>query len=510
MADILSQIFSLQSLLALVLGTGSGLVIGALPGLSATMGMSLLIPITYSMDTVPAMVMLAAVYCSAVYGGSFSAILIHTPGTPASAATAIEGYELTKKGKGLEALGVSTVGSCTGGFISGLALLLIAPQLVKVALLFSAPEYFLVAIFGLTIVGSLSGENIFKGLVSAGFGLIVGMVGMNIFPYARYSFGSLNLSGGIQMVPAMIGLFSLPQVLTLAESRRPKGKTDKQDEEELRAQIKAAQKMKGHFWPRWKELKPLIPIILRSAVLGIGVGILPGAGGDIGSWVGYNHAKNSSKHKEEFGHGSFEGIAGSETGNNAVCGGALIPALTLGIPGSSAAAVFLGALTVQGFAPGTNLFSKYATTTYSILVGFLLTNLLMGIFGWLFSRYAVRFAELPNGILIPVITSLSMIGSYAIRNNMFDVYVMIFFGLVGYFMKKFDFPAAPAVLALILGPMAERNMLTSIQMCKGNIITYYLSRPICDLFILLIISTFVTPVLQKKFKSRKQKAAANK
>lgn len=509
MQAILSSLFSVQTLVALVVGTFGGLIIGALPGLSATMGMSLLIPITYGMQTVPSMVMLAAVYCSAVYGGSFSAILIRTPGTPASAATALDGYELTKQGKGLQALGVSTTASMTGGVVSVLALLLVAPQLVKVALMFSAPEYFLIALFGLTIVGGLSGKNLFKGLVSAGLGLLAGMIGMNIFPYARYSFGSLNLSGGIQMVPAMIGLFSLPQVLTLAESR-PTGKNkeqQKQQAELLKRQIQAASKLEGHFWPTWSELKQLLPAIARATVLGIGVGILPGAGGDIGSWVGYNSAKNASKHKELFGKGSFEGVAGSEAGNNAVCGGALIPALTLGIPGSAAAAVFLGALTVQGFAPGTNLFGKYADMTYAILLGFLAANVLMGIFGWFLSRYAVRFASLPNGILIPVIMALSVIGSYSIRNNVFDVCVMLVFGVVGYFMKKFEFPAAPAVLALILGPMAERNMITSIQMCKGNIVLYYLSRPLCDLFILLILFTLLSPVLQKRRLAKKAAGA---
>lgn len=503
MQAIMSDLLSLQTLLALVAGTFGGLVVGGLPGLSATMGMSLLIPITYTMDTVPSMVMLAAVYCSAVYGGSFSAILIHTPGTPASAATAIDGYQLTRQGKGLQALGVSTTASMIGGVVSGVALLLIAPQLVKVALMFSAPEYFLIAVFGLTIVGGLSGSNLLKGLVSAGFGLIIGMVGMNIFPYARYSFGSLNLQGGIQLVPAMIGLFSLPQVLTLAESRVT-GKNreqQKQVQESIQEQIAQAGKMRGHFWPQWHQLKMLLPTILKASVLGIGVGILPGAGGDIGSWVGYNSAKKGSKNPELFGKGSFEGIAGSEAGNNAVCGGALIPALTLGIPGSGAAAVFLGALTVQGFSSGTNLFSKYADMTYSILIGFIAANILMGIMGWLLSRYAVRFAALPGGILIPVITSLSVIGSYAIRNNVFDVYVMLFFGVIGYCMKKFDFPAAPAVLALILGPMAERNLITSIQMCKGSILVYYFTRPICVVFMILIVMTLLTPVLQKRKKS---------
>lgn len=506
MQAIIWDLFSLQTLLALAAGTFGGLVVGSLPGLSATMGMSLLIPITYTMDTVPSMVMLAAVYCSAVYGGSFAAILIHTPGTPASAATAIDGYELTKQGKGLQALGVSTTSSMIGGVVSGIALLLIAPQLVKVALMFSAPEYFLIALFGLTIVGGLSGNNLLKGLVSAGFGLIIGMVGMNIFPYARYSFGSLNLQGGIQLVPAMIGLFSLPQVLTLAESRVNSKNKDKQEQirNSVKEQINQAGKMKGNFWPSFRELTALMPTILKASILGIGVGILPGAGGDIGSWVGYNSAKSGSKHKELFGKGSFEGIAGSEAGNNAVCGGALIPALTLGIPGSGAAAVFLGALTVQGFSPGTNLFSKYADMTYSILLGFIAANILMGIMGWILSRYAVRFAALPNGILIPVITSLSVIGSYAIRNNVFDVYVMVFFGMIGYLMKKFDFPAAPAVLALILGPMAERNLITSIQMCKGSILGYYATRPICILFMVLIAVTLLSPVLQKKRKQPKK------
>lgn len=225
---IIQELFTVQCLIALVAGTAGGLLIGALPGLSATMGMSLLIPITYGMETAPAMIMIAAVYVSAVYGGSFSAILIHTPGTPASAATAIDGYELTKQGKGLKAVGVSSISSVTGGVISAVALLFLAPQLVKVSLMFSSPEYFLIAIFGLTIVGSLSGGNMLKGLVAAVFGLLLGMVGMNIFPYARYSFGNLNLASGIQLVPAMIGLFSISQVLIQSEKLndaiRKKGK----------------------------------------------------------------------------------------------------------------------------------------------------------------------------------------------------------------------------------------------------------------------------------------------
>lgn len=505
MIEILSQLMTIQCLIALVAGTAGGLLIGALPGLSATMGMSLLIPITYGMDTAPAMIMIAAVYVSAVYGGSFSAILIHTPGTPASAATAIDGYELTKQGKGLQAVGVSSIASVIGGVISAIALLFLAPQLVKISLMFSSPEYFLIALFGLTIVGSLSGGNMLKGLAAAALGLLLGMVGMNIFPYARYSFGNLNLASGIQLVPAMIGLFSITQVLVQAEKLPAALRALKRGEkdEELDQQIENAKNMKGSFFPPRKEFKTLLPVILRASVLGIFVGILPGAGGDIGSWVGYNDAKTHSKNKELFGKGSLEGVAGSEAGNNAVCGGALIPALTLGIPGSGAAAVLLGALTVQGFAPGHDLFNKYASITYAILIGFLVANILMGVFGFLIAKRAVKLAAMPLGILLPVIMLLSVIGSFAIRNNIFDVYVMMFFGVVGYLMRKVDMPAAPVVLALILGPMAERNLINSMQMAKVSLISYYMSRPLCWLFMILILASLFSPVMSRWMKSRK-------
>lgn len=506
MAAILQELLTLDCLLGLVLGTAGGLIIGALPGLSATMGMSLMIPFTYGMRPAPAMIMIGAIYVSAVYGGSFSAILIRTPGTPASAATALDGYPLTQRGEGLKAIGVSTVSSVFGGVCSAVALLFVAPQLVKVSLVFSTPEYFLIAIFGLTIVGSLSGDNMVKGLIAGAFGLLVGMVGMNIFPYARYSFGNLNLSSGVQLVPAMIGLFSLSQVLTQVEKRVKGGKNaaERTDTDtELEEQIKQAQNLQGSFLPTAAELKLIFPTMCRATVLGIFVGILPGAGGDIGSWVGYNDAKGRSKNKELFGHGSLEGIAGSEAGNNAVCGGALIPALTLGIPGSGAAAVMLGALTVQGFSPGHDLFNKYADMTYAILIGFLAANILMGVFGYIISNHAVRLAAMPMSTLVPVIILLSAVGSFAIRNNIFDVYVMVFFGVVGYLMRKFDFAAAPTVLALILGPMAERNLINSMQMAKSGVLAYYMSRPLCWLFFALIVMSLASPVIASKRKAKK-------
>lgn len=511
-SEVVSELLTVSCLVSLILGTLGGLIIGALPGLSATMGMALLIPFTYTMKTTPAMIMLGAVFIAAVYGGSFSAILIHTPGTPASAATAIDGYALTKQGRGLEAIGVSTIASVIGGIISATALLFISPQLVKVSLLFSSPEYFLIAIFGLTIVGSLSGDEMIKGLIAAAFGIMVGIVGMNTFTYARYTFGFLSLQGGIDLAPAMIGLFSLSQVLIESEKRIVPRKDGQPSDKEkaLSEMIENAQRMEGSFFPSWQAFKDLMPTICRASVIGLFVGILPGAGGGIGSWLGYNDAKTRSKNKELFGHGSLEGIAGSEAGNNAVCGGALIPALTMGIPGSGAAAIMLGALTLQGFSPGYALFTKYGTMTYAILIGFWVANLLMGVFGYLIAKRAVKLAALPMGILMPVILVLSVVGSFAIKNDIFDVYVMVFFGVVGYLMRKFGFATAPVVLAIILGPMAERTLITSIQMSKVSMLRYYFSRPLCWIFIALILLSLFSPVISEKRRERKARKAAEK
>lgn len=497
MLQILQNLFSLDVAISVFVGTAGGMVIGALPGLSATMGIALLIPVTYGMDPIAAISMLAAVYTSAVFGGSFSAILIHTPGTPASAATALDGYKLAQKGRGLEALGVSTVSSVIGGVISGFALLLIAPQLVKVSLMFSSSEYFLIAIFGLTIIGSLTTGSMLKGLMAGALGLMVGLVGMNNVPHARYCFGNINLMGGISVVPAMIGLFSIPQVMELAEGRKKYSAQEALEERERsrEAVAQARAMMKGRFLPTKENWFRILPTIVRSTILGIFVGILPGAGGDIGSWVGYNEAKRRSKHPEQFGQGSIEGVAASEAANNAVCGGALIPMLTLGIPGSAAAAVLQGGLIVQGLNPGYELFTKYADMTYTILIAFILANVLMGILGMFSAKYAVRLSQISKGILMPAIVVLSVIGSYSINRNMFDVYVMLVFGIVGYMMRKFRVPGAPIVLAIILGPMAERSLIQSVAMARGNVLGYYFSRPISVVLMLIIVASLFAPVI---------------
>ncbi|RKL63587.1 hypothetical protein DXT63_06165 [Thermoanaerobacteraceae bacterium SP2] len=472
--------------MALMVGVVGGIIIGALPGLTASMGIALLVPVTFGMSPVAGLTMLAAIYTSAIYGGSISAILIHTPGTPASAATAIDGYQMTLQGQGLKALGTSTICSVLGGLFSAVCLLILAPPLAKVSLRFSSPEYFLIAVFGLTIIAGLSQESIIKGLAAGVFGLLLGTVGVDVLSgYPRYTFGITALESGISFVPAMIGLFSLSQVMIQVEKMNEKTN-------------KVIGDLKGSFWLTWSELKSIWRTIVRSSIIGVLIGILPGAGGDIASWLSYNEAKRFSKTPEKFGKGHIEGVAASEAANNAVTGGALIPLLTLGIPGSSATAIFLGGLLIQGLQPGHELFTKHAKITYAVIVGFFIANILMGIVGYLSAKYVVRVSTVPSGILGPIIVVLSVVGSFAINNSIVDVYTMAIFGLMGYYMRKANFPTAAVVLAMILGPMAERGFRQSLVMSKGNVLAYYAGRPICIILFVLIIIGLVTPILMQR------------
>ena len=489
LVSAIQQLFTVEVLLALIIGVVGGMVIGAMPGLSASMAVALLIPVTYSMGTAAGLTMLTAVYTSAIYGGSITACLLHTPGTPSSAATAADGYALTRQGRGLKAIGTSTICSMIGGTVSAVCLLFIAPPLAKVVLKFGSLEYFLLAVFGLTIIGSVAGENMCKGLLSGCFGVLVGTIGLDMFNgTTRFTFGSINMESGIQLVPAMIGLFSVSQVMVSIEEI-VKGNN--------RILDKDATHLSGEMLLTGKEMKQLTPTIVKSSIIGVLVGILPGAGGDIGSWIAYNTAKKSSKHPEKFGHGSLEGIAASETANNAVTGGALIPLLTLGIPGSGVTAIMLGGLMIKGLNPGYKLFSESGTVTYCMILGFLLANVLMGVIGLLISKQIVKISVVPMTILCPIILALSLIGAYAIRLNVFDVYVMLVFGLVGYFMRKFGFATAPMVLGMILGPMAEQNWRQATVLFRGEPLKYFMGRPISIALAVLTIASLFFPIVVK-------------
>ena len=483
MFEIIGSLFSLDVLLALIVGVCGGTTIGCLPGLSASMGVALLLPITYSMDAIPAIVMLTAIYTCAIYGGSISAILIHTPGTPSSAATALDGYAMTQEGKGLRAVGFSTYSSMVGGAISAIALLLIAPTLSLLSLKFSSGEYFFIAIFGLTIIASVAADSITKGLAAGAFGLIIACIGSDpMTGYARMTFGTSMLSGGISFVPALIGLFSVSQVM-------------KNSEKIFSNEKKEVSVVKGRFWPTRKDVKKTFPTVCKSSVIGVLVGILPGAGGDIASWIAYNVAKNSSKERDTFGKGNPVGVCASESANNAVTGGSLIPLLTLGIPGSSVAAILLGGFLIQGMQPGRALFTTGATTTYAIIIGFALANILMGFYGCFLAKNFIKATLIPAAVMGPIIVVLSVVGSFAINRQLFDVYTMVFFGILGYVMLKSKFSTAGIVLALVLGATAEIGYRQALIMSRGNIITYFMSRPICVILMVLIVISILIPFI---------------
>ena len=500
--QVLTNLISIESLMALVLGVVGGMIIGALPGLNATMAISLLIPITYSMVPHAAFIMMMAVYTSAFYGGSLTAILIHTPGTPSSAATAGDGYALTKKGRGLEAMGMSTVASMFGGAVSGVALLTLAPLLGKISLMFSAPEYFLIVILGLSIIGGLGGGSMIKGFLMGCFGLFLGTIGTDgLTGQLRFTFGIDGLYAGISTVPALIGLFSISQALVLSEKYL--------DFKNGIHRTLDDNSMKGKFLPSFKEMLRLGPNFIRSAIIGVVVGILPGAGGDIGAWFAYSQAKKASKHPEEFGDGSLEAICASETANNAVTGGSIIPLITLGIPGSTVAAVLLGALILHGLTPGQSMFTKNITTTYTIIIGFILANIMMGLIGIVICRQVVKITKVSDAILIPVIVVLSTIGSYSINNRFSDVYLMLIFGLIGYLCRKLDLPTAPIILGMLLEATGESGFKNAILMSKGQpVILYYLQRPASLVLLVLIFLTVVVPIISMAMKAVKSRKTA--
>lgn len=494
MSELMSAISTVLSpsvILALMIGTVGGMFIGAMPGFSAVMGVSLLLPITFSMSPAAGLVMLVALYTSAIYGGSLTAILCSTPGTPASAATAIDGYPLTQQGRGMEAVGVATLASVFGGLVGAVALLTIAPQLGRLALKFSAIEYALVALFGLTVIGALAGENMMKGLCSGVIGILIGTIGADsLTGFPRFTFGSIYLEDGLQTAAAMIGLFSVAQVLNIAVNIY-------QGQTKIILGDGTGAKLKGIALPKGKELRELWPHMIRSSIIGTIVGIMPAAGSGVSSWINYSMGKKFAKHPELFGKGSFEGIACSEAGNNSACGGALVPLITLGVPGSGVTAILLGGMTIHGLVPGAEMFTTYADTTYTIMLGYLIANILFGVIGLLIAKHVAKVALVPMGYLGPIIIAIGTLGVYAIHSNFAEVVMMWAFGLVGYVMKKAGFAPSPMILGIVLSRIAEDNLRRAIVLSRGNMLTYILGRPISIVFIALCVISLFSPIFMK-------------
>lgn len=420
----------------------------------------------------------------AIYGGSISAILLNTPGTPASAATCFDGYALVKKGYPTKALSASTIASALGGLISCLALVTISPVLAKFALRFSAPEYFALALFGLTIIASISAENFLKGIIAGMIGLLISCFGMDaITSYPRFTFGVVDLLNGFSVIPVLIGLFAVSEVFNQIETLV--------GEKEIKTDI-----VMDKNYMNWQEIKHCLPTIIKSGVIGTFIGSIPGAGADIAAFVCYNEAKRSNKN-EKFGEGSLVGISAPESGNNGVTGGALVPLLTLGVPGDAVAAVLLGALIIQGLTPGPLLFEQNPEIVYGLFSSMIIGNILLLFIGLAGIKFYSRIVEIPKTLMIPAILILSTIGSYSMNNSLFDVGVTFVFGIIGYIMSKIKMPSSPIVLAVILGPMLETNLRKAVLMYEGSYSFLY-TRPITVVFLILTVLSMISALKKKK------------
>lgn len=484
----LSELMNPGVLLAILSGTVVGIIVGAMPGLTATMAVALLIPVTFGMQPLVGLALMGGVYSGGMYGGAISAILLSTPGTPAAAATAFDGYPMTKQGKGGTALTVATWASFWGGIISTVALLLMAPALAKFSLRFGPPEYFVLAIMGLSSIVTLTKGSMVKGLISGFLGLVLATVGMDpISGYMRFTFDIVDLYDGIPFMPALIGLFSVSQILDLtAETHIVDDLSD------TIASIKRSRLPKG-----------LGPTITKGSIIGTIVGMLPGAGATISAFISYNFAKQSSRDSDTFGKGNPKGVAASESANNGCVGGSLIPLLTLGIPGNSVAAALMGGLLIQGLIPGPELFSKYGAMTYGFILSLFLANVIFLVLGLYLAPYFAKVTTTPNALLIPGIAILSVIGTYAINNNMFDVWLMFGFGVAGYFLEKGGFSTGALVLGLILGPIAELGFGQSLIMAAGSPMAFF-ERPLC-LLLWAITILLMIPAFSGHFKKNKNK-----
>ncbi|MEX0730828.1 MAG: tripartite tricarboxylate transporter permease [Aquisalimonadaceae bacterium] len=446
-------ILTFQVFFLVILGTAIGLVIGTIPGLTATMALALLVPFTFPMDPLNGLVLLGAVYTASMYGGAFSAILINTPGTPGAIATMLDGYPMAVKGQAERAIIGATVSSVIGGFIGFIALLLLAPALALVALRFGPPEYFWVAVLGLALIAGLSTGSMIKGLLGGAIGMLLGTIGVSpIGGESRFLFGTSELQGGVELIVALIGLFAVPEFIRLTATAQRFVTMDVQSKAES-------------FWHVARTIVAMPFNLIRSTLIGVVVGIIPGAGNNVAGLLAYSEAKRASRTPEEFGKGTMAGVVASESSNNAAVSGSMVPLLTLGVPGSPPAAVLFGALMMHGLTPGTRLFTESGVLTYGFIfaLGFAALALLpVGVFGGRLIFRAV--ANVPLGFLVPTIAIMTILGAYSMRNSIVDVFIMIGIGILGYVLRQFGINPATIALGLILGPIAEEGFAQSMLM----------------------------------------------
>lgn len=485
--DGFAIVLSLKYIFYMFSGVFFGLILGALPGLTGTLGIALMLPFTYSMDPLTALVFLLSIYSGGLFGGAITAIMINTPGSPANIATMFDGYPMAQKGFPDKALGLALNSSVIGGLIGCIFLLLITEPLANLSLKFGPAEMFMVAVFGLSVIGSLS-SDIIKSLYSGMFGLLLGTIGMNANGIDRGTFGVMYLLDGIPLIPVLIGFLSLPEIFSLVNQQFVvEGFSQKISMRNIVFSFKEIIK------------RPVLTVL--SSVLGVFVGIMPAAGATVASLLSYNQAKNFSKTPELFGTGIPEGIISCETANNASEGGALSTMLVLGIPGSASTAMLLGALMLQGWVPGPSLFIDHKEIIYASISSLFIQQFVILFLGMILCYFGAYILKIPSKYLVPCVLMFTILGAFANRNAIFDVGLMLLFGVIGYVMKKIEYPVMPVVLGIILGPIADRELLRVVQMYEGNYLEIF-TKPIVLVLIIISALSIMFPYLKSALSRR--------
>ena len=482
------NIFHLHILIPWILSMVIGILVGATPGLTATMAVALIVPLTYYMDPLAGLAMILGVSFTSIFAGDIPATFLRIPGTPASGAAVLDGFELSKKGKGSLALTIDLICSVIGGLIGVILLIIIAPPLAKFALKFTNFQYFWLGTFGLSMSAVLGSGNNIHGLISAVLGLLISTIGIDITTgFPRFAFGNVELMGGIGFIPAMVGLFGMSEVLKNVK-----------DKESLMART-------IHDTVKISIFKTLLIvwkrkwILFKSAIIGTCVGALPGAGADIAAWIAYGVAKKTSRKPEEFGSGSIDGVIAPTSANNAALGGTWIPALVFGVPGDSITAIVLGAMLMYGLRPGPLIFQQSPDLIKGLFSIAIISQFFLIIVGLLGIKFYSKILKLPRNVVMVGVIIFSVIGSYSIRNSFFDIYIMLFFGVVGYIFEALNVPLAPMILGIILGPMIEDNLRVGLIKTGGNYLPF-ITNPISAVLVILIILTFFSGPIGKLFK----------
>lgn len=487
--------FLTPTAIALVLAsTLVGVVIGALPGLTATMGVALMTTLTLKLPSSQALLVLICTYVGAIYGGSRSAILLNIPGTPASAASCLDGYQLARQGMAGRAMGIATSGSVMGTLIGMFFLALFTPVLGEFALKFGAYEFFWLAVFGVVVSATLTGGDPLKGWITGFAGLFIATIGQDgIHAFERFNFGNRDLAGGISLVPALVGAFGFAEILVAMQERRPPVKLSALDS----------------VIPKIRDVFRYWRTIIRSGVIGTFIGIVPGVGEDVAAWSSYAAAKRASKEKEQFGKGSVEGLMAAETGDNACVPGAIIPVLTLQVPGSAPAAVLMAAMLIHGVKPGPMIMIESPQFVYDIVAMMMLATIGILIYGLTLTRFLVQVLRVPTTIIVPMILVLCTIGTYALASRLFDIWVMVAFGVLGYVLRRFGYPMAPLVLGIVLGDLLEKNLRRGLVLSDGDLSPFF-TRPIsavlCGVLVLVLLMRL--PLLRRLFARRPAQGVA--